>query len=939
MHFPQDLQTIVLELLADLGNLEGGTKLSPTQVMAELERRSLRGISEEAKKMPLPNPKRGMRVRLELRAEGSKARKVLVVRRDSAVEALLLKAKQALKTKRHPRYVYVAATGLALRDLATVEDGTAVCVGDDELRDPPDEPSEPETPVAIGSREAWEDEVDAASWVEEDHSVLLSDDDDDKKEGRGAAAEKRPPERNDSPIGDDRSRLPAYAAREEILRAVRKGRVTIVAGATGCGKSTQIPQIILEDCDERRERCKIVVAEPRRLAAVSLAERVGLECRTGPGDVGYTVRLERRNVRARIEFCTTGVLLRRLRRPDYLRDLTHVVVDEAHERSTLTDLALVLLKESSSSSFQTKLVVMSATLDVEFFVDYFPSAAAVEVPGRVFEVDVGFLDETNAALRTRYATIEDEAPGSLLAPEAKQPLDCRAVAAVVVAVASRSTGAVLAFAPGAAEIDKICRFVRDQLPEYRVLPLHAGLSSAQQRRVFEKYPEGKIVVATDVAETGLTIDDVTDVVDTGRVREMRYARGIARLAEVWVSKASAAQRAGRAGRCSAGRAWRLYSRQFFLRGLPELTAPEMIRTPLEDVTLTILRLGHQPCDLLDKAPAPPEPGSVRDALDALGAGGLVARPPEECDDDEELFAGEDWTLTPLGYHVANLPVDWRLAKFLVLACLFGCLETALTVAAAISAPKDVFYAPPLHLRKQASDARKALAAGTRSDLIAVAAARRSWLDSPDRRAFCADHFISGAALAQVDKLRDYLRASLERAGWPTDASQLGPPRVSYLYDLAVLRGVLCAGLQYAVTHPDSPRLAAPHKSTWYCHPSSVNFQEVRAATRPAYVVYARSLVTSKPYLLDTSLVDPVALLLFAGSRLDTSLDGRRLVLDGWLPFRLTTRAALALGALRREIDALLLRFVRDRADPRAQALATKVVAAVRSVLALLQRPC
>lgn len=968
--FPDEVQTIVYDLLARLRHIEDSTPLiSTSKVLRELQRRAPK---RSANVVPLPNSKKRAIVRLRL--EGCSS--IVELDRRSGNAELLKGVRRALKTKRMPKYLCLANSGCAF-DLNTVQDDSIICVADKEPHWPgTDEANPPPSKVAIGSRLAWDNDDNQSGLV------TTFEEDECAEEVRMAPIVREETARED--VGEDvedalRLGLPAHAMRDEILRTCRENDVTVIAGATGCGKSTQVPQYILEDCDERGEPVRIVVTQPRRLAAIALAERVGKESRTGKRDVGYSVRLDSRNLAtARLEFCTVGVLLQRLRaNSSYLDAVTHVVVDEAHERDALTDFLLVLLKKNPPK----KIVVMSATLDARLFAEYFGGSSRavgfVDIPGRLFPVRELYVEDvvellfpqdakkypqlsaSSAAKKEENLPAEtDAARGVVLSPEIRETLDCELVARVALRVVATSKDAnVLVFAPGVAEIVKICRCLKRSDQQIVVLPLHAGLSSSQQRRVFEKAQQGfaKIVVATNVAETSITIEDVTDVVDTGRVREMRYRGGVSKLSEVWISKAAARQRAGRAGRVRPGTVWRLYSRQRFDEQLADFTAPEMLRTPLEELALRILRLGHQPASFLEYALQPPPREAVKNAIDTLSALGAVVLDEDDegdpneqqlsgstaardADDDkdegdasssseeEEDCGGEDdelfslatyraafappipWKLTPLGYHMSNLPVECRLAKLLILGCLFGCADTTLTIAAALSASKDVFYAPPSQLRKAAAAAKRRFAVGSNSDLVALVSAFDGWRSSQDRRAFCSENFLSYQALREVDQLRDYLRNRLVDAGWPATAN----PDSSLRYELSLVRGLLCAGLypHLAVLHPSEKSLKLRDTSAWQCHPKSVNFADLASSRKRVFVVYSAKLHTSKAYLCDTSVVDPIALLLFAGGELRTSIDGQKLLLDRWLSFRASGQnAILAIKALRREIDALLLRFI------------------------------
>jgi len=596
--------------------------------------------------------------------------------------------------------------------------------------------------------------------------------------------------------------LPAYQRREEIVALCRARGVVVIAGATGCGKSTQVPQLILDDADSRGLGgvTSVVVTQPRRVAAIALAERVSeerSERSCGAGDVGYTVRLEKRGSaqRTRLEFVTVGVLLRRLQYNDgaALQKVSHIIVDEAHERDLLTDFLLVVLKtrllRQRASGPPLTVVVMSATLDANLFLDYFAQhgAQALDIPGRLHPVETHFIDAALALVATRppkdvprsaregltaMAKVNFKTPPSangpnapppaipeygvdlalavslerqtaakkavcVLSPEVDKPLDLAAVSAVVVAISrhraqQRATGAqgvrgaILVFLPGAAEIDKLCRELRNSLrsDEAWVLPMHSGLTTAEQRRVFQRPPgeQTKIVVSTNISETSVTIDDVTDVVDCGRVREMRHENSASKLAEVWTSKASASQRAGRAGRVRAGTCWRLYPKELHEQAMPAHTAPEILRTPLDNLILQILRLGlGQPHVFLKSALQPPSASAIDASIDDLCAIGAVERegaaslavadddeeedeaesPYADEEEDEALFSlkqagfgglavdegGSDddsdddelaaaaapdapvYRLTALGFHISNLPMDCRIAKLLLCAPL------------------------------------------------------------------------------------------------------------------------------------------------------------------------------------------------------------------------------------------------------------------------------
>ena len=286
-------------------------------------------------------------------------------------------------------------------------------------------------------------------------------------------------------------------------------------------------------------------------------------------------------------------------------------------------------------------------------------------------------------------------------------------------------------------------------------------------------------------------------------------------------------------------------------------------------------------------------------------------------------------------------MDCRVAKLLIYGAIFGAAEPCLTLAAGMSLPKGVFVAP-FHKRKEAAAAKRRFARGSESDLLAVVGAyeARGALDRRDVPGFCRDHFLHMAALGDLTGLRNQFRGHLRDAGLLGDEEAVTLDETSSL-----LRGLLCAGLYPHVARlaGDAPHLKCRDRSKWWCHPQSLNFKTLAPRgklkeRKTTYVVYNARLKTSKPYLLDTSVVHPLALLLFGGA-LRESLDGTRVVLDGWLPFKATKHAQLAVLALRGEIDALLAAAVDAdaRARPAAEAQRRLVVAAVRNLLAMFSR--
>ena len=417
-----------------------------------------------------------------------------------------------------------------------------------------------------------------------------------------------------------RQELPVSRYREQILKTVRNSQVTLISAQTGAGKTTQVPQFLLE---ELGASCNIVCTQPRRLAAIGVSQRVAEERCEPCGDVvGYTIRGESKtSTRTRLLFCTTGVLLRRLQYSG-ADGFTHVLIDEVHERGVNTDFLMCVLRDLLKRQESTfKIVLMSATLDAERFSKYFNSCPIINIPGRTFPVKEHYLEDV-------WRQVPDSCPGSSSSRDDEDPvesglklykpgIDYEAITKLTVYLTrTTSSGAVLIFMPGVGEISKLVTLIQRRLNSGAwVLPLHGSLGSGDQRKVFQRPPKNvrKIVVSTNIAETSLTIDDVVYVIDSGRVKQMEYdaLNRMPKLVDTWVSKASAQQRKGRAGRVRKGVCFRMYPSKIFRDTFSAYQLPEIKRVPLENVALQIktLQIGRVP-DILAKMMDPPDRASV-----------------------------------------------------------------------------------------------------------------------------------------------------------------------------------------------------------------------------------------------------------------------------------------------------------------------------------------
>jgi ATP-dependent helicase HrpA len=488
--------------------------------------------------------------------------------------------------------------------------------------------------------------------------------------------------------------LPVSQRRDDLAAAIRDHQVVIVAGETGSGKTTQLPKICLELGRGRRGANGgglIGHTQPRRIAARSVAERIASELGTELGDlVGYQVRFTDRTSRAsRVKLMTDGILLAELQRDRQLRKYDTIIIDEAHERSLNIDFLLGYLKRLLPKRPDLKLIITSATIDVERFARHF-DAPVVEVSGRTYPVEIRY--------RPLMELSEEDEEGEPVVRDQTE-----AIVDAVKELSAEGPGDILVFLPGEREI----RDTADALTELtastrgggvEVVPLYSRLSAAEQHRVFSSHTGRRIVLATNVAETSLTVPGIRYVVDTGVARISRYSvrTKVQRLPIEPISQASANQRSGRCGRVAAGIAVRLYSEEDF-EARPEFTDPEILRTNLASVILQMTSLGLGD---LGRFPfvEPPDRRNVSAGVQLL----------------EELGALRAGQLSKTGRRLARLPIDPRLARMILEAERLGCVREVIVIAAALSLqdprerpgadhPKEQAQADQLHARFKAEN--------------------------------------------------------------------------------------------------------------------------------------------------------------------------------------------------------------------------------------------
>lgn len=464
--------------------------------------------------------------------------------------------------------------------------------------------------------------------------------------------------------------------RDEIIKTIQENQVVIIRGEPGCGKSTQVPQYIYDHWFESGESDyqHIIISEPRRIAATSLAERVANERDEALGEtVGYHVRLDSiyNKDTGAILYCTSGILLKHIQNDPNLRAFTHVILDEAHERDVNTDLLMVLLRKAIKTNPKLKVIVMSATIDVELFQKYFDNAPIIEIPGFTYPVKSYFLEDLDVRIPKTVEGFKNDNP--VIIPED--------ISKVINWIhENKKEGAILCFLPGWDDIIKVKRQLEDFDRTKVVFPLHSKLTLKDQRRIFQPLTPGarKIILATNIAETSVTIDDVVYVIDTGAHKEQRLdkTKELECVDNYWISQANVNQRRGRAGRVCPGECYHLYSKSKF-NEMEKYQIPVILRVSLTKIVLDtkVYDEKTKAIDFFKELPNPPENKAVLNAVEEL-------RDLKVLDENEQL--------TPLGKTIALFSMSPMLSKTLVYSYFFQCVEPILDIVTVLSLDSDFF---------------------------------------------------------------------------------------------------------------------------------------------------------------------------------------------------------------------------------------------------------
>ncbi|ORL61655.1 ATP-dependent RNA helicase HrpA [Pseudomonas putida] len=619
--------------------------------------------------------------------------------------------------------------------------------------------------------------------------------------------------------------LPIAAKRDEIKKALAEHQVLVIAGETGSGKTTQLPKICLEM--GRGRHGLIAHTQPRRIAARSVAARVAEELGTPLGGlIGYQVRFEdQSDAGTLVKLMTDGILLAETQHDRFLERYDTIIVDEAHERSLNIDFLLGYLKTLLHRRPDLKLIITSATIDLERFSKHFDGAPIIEVSGRTFPVETWY----------RPLTSEQDEEGNRV--EDDLTVD-QAILATLDELAhherseGKGPGDVLVFLPGEREIRDAAEILRKaQLRHTEILPLYARLTPAEQQKIFQSHTGRRVVLATNVAETSLTVPGIRYVIDTGTARISRYSyrAKVQRLPIEAVSQASANQRKGRCGRVEPGICVRLYSEEDF-NARPAFTDPEILRTNLAAVILQML---HLRLGAIDAFPfiEPPDGKAISDGFNLL----------------QELSAvNRENQLTPLGRQLARLPIDPRLGRMLLEGARQGSLQEVLIVASALSV-QDPRERPPE--RQQAADQAHAQWKDTDSDFAALVnlwrgfEEQRQALTANPLRNWCRKHFLSYLRLREWRDAHRQLSLICRDLQLAVNKEPADFPRMHK----AILSGLLS---QIGHKTEDGDYQGARQRRFWV-HPSSGIGRK-----RPQWVMAAELVETTKLYARMVAKIEP-----------------------------------------------------------------------------------
>ncbi|KAL9687667.1 hypothetical protein QQ045_032074 [Rhodiola kirilowii] len=749
-----------------------------------------------------------------------------------------------------------------------------------------------------------------------------------------------------------RRSLPAFREKEKLLQAIAQNQVIVISGETGCGKTTQLPQFVLESEIEsgRGAFCSIICTQPRRISAMAVSERVSTERGEPLGEtIGYKVRLEgMQGKNTHLLFCTSGILLRRLLSDRNLDGVTHVFVDEIHERGMNEDFLLIVLKDLLPRRRDLRLILMSATLNAELFSNFFQGAPTIHIPGFTYPVRAHYLEdvlEMTGYKLTSFNQVDDYGQEKLwktqrqlvprkrknqittlvedaltkssfeaYSPKARDSLSCwtpdcigfNLIEAVLCHICRKErSGAVLVFMTGWEDISCL----RDQIKAHPLLgdpnrvllqTCHGSMATSEQKLIFEKPPPNirKIILATNMAEASITINDVVFVIDCGKAKETTYdaLNNTPCLLPSWISQASARQRRGRAGRVQPGECYHLYPRCVY-EAFSEYQLPELLRTPLNSLCLQIKSLQVESIGgFLSSALQPPEPRAVQNAVEFLKMIGAL-------DETENL--------TNLGKYLSILPVDPKLGKMLIMGTIFRCFDPILTIVAGLSV-RDPFLLPQ-DKKDLAGTAKSRFSAKDYSDHMALVRAYEGWRDA-DREGsayeYCWRNFLSAQTLQAIHSLRKQFNFILKDSKLLDEDTALNN---KLSHNQSLVRAIICSGLFPGITSVVHRETSMSFKTMddgqvlLYANSVNARYQTISYP----WLVFGEKVKVNTVFIRDSTGVSDSILMLFGGALKHGAMAGHLKMLEGYIDFFMDPNLAESYLKLKDELYKLVQEKLQD----------------------------
>ena len=639
---------------------------------------------------------------------------------------------------------------------------------------------------------------------------------------------------------EKKEKLPTNDAKTNILKLIEENQIVIIQGETGSGKTTQIPQYLINAGYSNG----IAVTQPRRVAAMSVAKRVAEELDVELGEeVGYSIRFEDKSSNnTKIKYLTDGMLLREAMNDPFLSKYCVIIIDEAHERTLATDILFGFIKDILPKRKELKLIIMSATIDITKFQSYF-NAPVIIIPGRLYPVDLIYL---------------------------QKPVDDYFESAINIVVDIHKTykesGDILLFLTGEEEIEEACKEIREQIRNIQeevglanVIPLYSTLPPFQQQKIFEPPPEKnskgipgrKIIVATNIAETSITIDGIVFVVDPGFSKQKIYnpRNKMESLLVSVISQENADQRAGRAGRTKPGKCYRLYTKESYEKEMRQTVYPEILRSNITSVVLTLFKLGIIDLvhfDFID----PPAPETMMRALEMLNYLGAINEEPQ---------------LTELGRQMCQLPLEPELAKMVLSGVKYKCLSEILTLGSMLSVQSP--FIRPHGKENEAEEARDKfrMEEGDHFMLINVFNAYKTncsynfrHINEGKAKEWCKENFINIRSMRGADDIRNQLKGILNKMGYGINEEN---------FDLRLkkrkikkIRKCLISGFFSQIAHLETGGYYITVKDNQYVF---LHLSSVLKERKPKWVLYNEFVLTSQNFIRTVSEVEPEMLLKIA----------------------------------------------------------------------------